>query len=211
LLYFNLSMRGGMTLYYFRYYIGREDLFGWFNGIGLLVTIAGVWLSRPLAARFGQRTVFRACLALTALFTAMFEFVPPNAILLLFFVQIGLQLSIGPTIPILWAMMASVADFSELRTGRRATAMTFAATMFAFKIGQSVGLWTTGKLLDHFGYVPNVAQSPETLHAIVLMFGMIPAIIYVLGLVVLMFYGIDRRLEVDIQQALSEREAAQLP
>lgn len=207
LLYFNLAMRGGMTLYYFRYYIEREDLFGWFNGIGLLVTIVGVWISKPLAARFGQRTVFRVCLALTALFTSLFGLVPSDNIAALFLVQAALQLSIGPTIPILWAMMATVADFSEWKTGRRAMAMTFAATMFAFKVGHGVGSWVTGLLLEYSGYVANVDQSAEALRAIVMMFGLIPAAIYALALGVLMFYRIDRQAEVDIQQALDERDA----
>ena len=207
LIYFNLSMRGSMTLYYFQYFVGSDKHFGWFQGVGLSMTIVGIWLSKPLVARFGQRTTFRLCLALTVVFTALFGFVPPDAIWLLFLIQIGLQLSFGPTLPILWAMMASVADFSEWKTGRRATAMTFAVTIFGFKIGQSFGGLVTGRLLDHFGYVPNVAQSAESLQGIVLMFAVIPASIYAVGLGVLMFYGIDRQLEVEIQQALSARDA----
>jgi GPH family glycoside/pentoside/hexuronide:cation symporter len=207
LIYFNLSMRGSMTLYYFQYYVGSEKLFGWFQGIGLSMTIAGIWLSKPLVARFGQRTVFRVCLALTALCTALFKFVSPDAIAMLFLVQIGLQLSIGPTIPILWAMIASVADFSEWKTGRRATAMTFAATVFGFKIGQSFAGLVTGWLLDYYGYVPKVAQTEAARNGIVLMFSVIPAIMYAVGLGVLLFYGIDHTLEVRIQQALSQREA----
>jgi GPH family glycoside/pentoside/hexuronide:cation symporter len=208
LIYFNLSMRSSITLYYFQYYLNREDLFGWFNGVGLATTIVGIWLSKPLVARYGQRATFRVCLGLTAVFTAMFQFVTPDGILALWLTQIGLQLSFGPTIPILWAMMASVADFSEWKTGRRATAMTFAATVFGFKVGLSLGGLATGWLLDHFGYVPHAVQSADALRGIVLMLGLVPAGVYAMGLAVLSFFSIDRRIELEIQRTLSDRNAS---
>ena len=51
-------MRGGVMLYYFKYYVGREDLFSIFNVCGLGSTIVGVVASTPLAKRFGKRDVF---------------------------------------------------------------------------------------------------------------------------------------------------------
>ena len=51
--------------------------FGLFNMLGALVQFVGVIvLLRYLANRFGKKKVFIVCLALTALFTAMFYF--PN-------------------------------------------------------------------------------------------------------------------------------------
>ena len=78
--------------------------------------------------------------------------------------QILLQLAFGPTIPILWAMMADVADYSEWKTGRRSTALAFASIIFGLKLGFGVGGWLNGELLEYFGY-SRPAPYPPSAHA----------------------------------------------
>ena len=67
----------------------------------------------------------------------------------------------GFTIPLLWAMMADVADYSEWKTGRRATGIVFSAIVFALKAGLGFGGAITGYVLSLYGYVPNVAQTAQ--------------------------------------------------
>jgi GPH family glycoside/pentoside/hexuronide:cation symporter len=45
----------------------------------------------------------------------------------------------GLPYPILWAMIADVADYSEWKTNRRATAIIFSAMMVGLKAGLSIG------------------------------------------------------------------------
>ena len=45
----------------------------------------------------------------------------------------------GITIPLLWAMIADVADFSEWKNNRRATAIIFSAMMVGLKLGLTIG------------------------------------------------------------------------
>lgn len=210
-----LSMRGGSTYYYFQYFVevgeifGRnptwQQLFGWFNGAGTLVTIVGVLLSKPLALRFGNRDVFRVSLFLTAICMAAFVLLPPTATQTMLVLQMLLQFIYGTTIPLLWAMMADVADFSEWKTGRRATAMTFALTVFALKLGLSLGGAMQGWLLGYYGYVPNVAQSERTLEGIRLLMSIFPAIAFFIGVAALMFYGINKKTELEMHAELTER------
>jgi glycoside/pentoside/hexuronide:cation symporter, GPH family len=204
-IFINLSLRGGTTLYYFQYFVQREELFGRFNGIGLLATMVGILLSKPLTIRFGKRNTFRVCLFLTALFTALFFFVPAEAVGTIFALQILLQFSYGPTIPLLWAMMADVADYSEWKNNRRATAMAFAVIVFGLKLGLSLGGAAQGWLLKWYGYEPNVEQTQRALDGIVMMMSVFPALAFFIGVGVLGFYKIDKHLEHEIQETLTER------
>ncbi len=129
--------------------------FSLFNMTGQLVTILGVLASKALSIRFGKKTVFLVGLSLTTLFTALFIVVPSNDIGLLFFLNILKSLAYGPTIPLLWAMMADVADFSEWKQHRRATGVVFAGIVFALKAGLGLGGAICGWLLSLYGYVPN--------------------------------------------------------
>src|SRR6185503_15789373 len=208
IVFITLAMRGGVMLYYFKYYVGREDLFSIFNVFGTGSTIVGVIASTPLAKRFGKRDVFIAGLALTVVFTAAFVLLPRTAIALIFGTEMLRQLAYGFTIPLLWAMMADVADFSEWKNRRRATAIVFSGIVFALKAGLGFGGAIGGWLLASYGYVPNVAQSAHALQGIRLTASLFPAATFLIGVVCLFFYKIDRRLEIQITDELTERRRA---
>ena len=72
----------------------------------------------------------------------------------------------APTIPLVWAMFADVADYSEWKTGRRATGMVFATIGFAFKLGLAIGTASLLWLLAFYGYEANQSQSSSALEGI---------------------------------------------
>ncbi len=211
LIYIQLALRSGTMLYYFNYYLQLESTFGWlgnfgvFNGVGLAFTILGVILSKPLTTQFGKRATFRVCLLLSSAFMAAFALSPPDSFTVLLALQILLQLAFGPTIPILWAMMADVADYSEWKTGRRSTALAFASNIFGLKLGFGVGGWLNGKLLDYFGYSASTALSSSATRGIVMMVSVFPTVVLLIGVGVLLWYRLDGRLVRQIEQTLSAR------
>lgn len=211
LIYVQLSFRSGTMLYYFQYYQRAPQLFEWvtnfglFNGVGLAVVMVGVFLSNPLSKRFGKRNTFQACLLTSAVLMAAFVSLPRDSTIGLFTLQILMQLAFGPTIPLLWSMMADVADYAEWKTGRRSTALAFASIVFGFKLGSGVGGWVSGELLQAAGYSGNGEQSADALRTISLLVSVFPAIALLAGAVVLYFYKIDRQLETQIEDALGER------
>jgi sugar (glycoside-pentoside-hexuronide) transporter len=208
ILFITLAMRGSVVFYYFRYYMNVENyasLFSWFNVLGTGSTIIGIFFSKGLATRFGKRNVFIGGLAGTTLFTALFVFLPPTAITLIFAAEMSRQFVYGFTIPLLWAMMADVADYSEWKNRRRATGIIFSAIVFALKAGLGFGGAITGFVLSMYGYVPNVAQSESALNGIVMTMSIFPAITFGLCVVCLFFYSINKQAEIQITNELTER------
>lgn len=203
--FITLSMRGGVVLYFFKYLVGREDLFSWFNIAGTTASMVGIAFSKSSAMKWGKRNVFIWGLGITTVLTAAFVFIPAGAISLMFVTEIVRQFAYGFTIPLLWAMMADVADYGEWKTGRRATAIVFSAVVFGLKAGLGFGGAIGGWLLSLYGYVPNAAQSPEALNGIRLIMSVYPAIPFAIGVACLFFYSIDRKLNVQITEELTER------
>jgi len=203
--FITLAMRGGVMLYYFKYFVQREELFSVFNVCGLAATIIGVVGSTPLAKRFGKRDVFIVGLAGTIVFTAAFVLVARTAIVEMFIVEMLRQFAYGFTIPLLWAMMADVADYSEWKNRRRATAIVFSGIVFALKAGLGFGGAIGGWLLSSYGYAPNVAQTERALQGIRMTASIYPAATFLVGLVCLLFYRIDKGLEIRITDELGER------
>jgi GPH family glycoside/pentoside/hexuronide:cation symporter len=205
LIHIQLALRSGAMLYYFTHFLRREDLFQWFNGVGLAVTMVGVLLANPLAAVLGKRTAFRSCLLLSAIVMASFRLLPPDAVWALFVLQVLFQLAFGPTIPLLWTMMADVADYAEWKTGRRSTALAFASIVFGMKLGLGIGAWLNGAWLDFIGYSPLRGNSPSVVDGVVMLVSIFPATALGLGFVALLLYPMNDRLEKQIREALDQR------
>src|SRR5262249_53702985 len=97
-----------------------------------------VILASPLLSKvFGKKMIAVVGFALTAIVSALFYLPKPTDIGLMVALTVIAAITYGPTIPLLWAMFADVADYSEWRTGRRATGMVFATIGFALKAGLS--------------------------------------------------------------------------
>lgn len=204
-IFVTLALRGGVMVYYFRYFVGREELFSLFNGLGLAATIVGILFSKSLAMRYGKRKVFLGGLVLTALFTVTFVAFPADAIGLMIGTEMLRQLAYGFTVPLLWAMMADVADFSEWKNGRRATGIVFSATVFGLKAGLGFGGAIGAWVLAAYGYVPNVEQTATALRGIVLSASIFPAAVFLVAASCLFFYRIDLEMELRISDELAER------
>ena len=184
--------------------------FGVFNMLGALVQFFGViLLSEYLANKYGKKQTFIVCLTLTAIFTAMFYFPAKDNIGFMFVSNFLKSLAYAPTVPLLWAMIADVADHSEYVHYRRATGFVFAGVVFALKAGLGVGGAILGFLLSGFGYISGagVAQSDSAIHGIILSSSLIPAATFFVGVIALFFYPITKKYNEKMQAELAERRS----
>lgn len=235
LAFITLAMKGGSYVYYFENYVDKAQLtifiqpildflsnvglntfgndpisagFGLFNAGGIIFMIVGITLSKSLADKYGKRNVFGFFLFISTLFIIAFYFYPPASVGLMFASQILHGFFYGITIPLLWAMIADVADYSEWKNNRRATAIIFSAMMVGLKAGLSIGGALTTSLLGFFDYVPNsLAQSETAINGIKLLVSIFPALPFLIGVMLLFFYEIDKKMEVQIESDLKERRA----
>lgn len=233
LVFITLAMKGGSYVYYFENYVDKQSLaqfiqpildvlsniglnyfgtdpvsagFGLFNAGGIIFMIVGITLSKSLADKYGKRNVFGLFLFISTLFILAFYFFSPSSISLIFFSQILHGFFYGITIPILWAMIADVADYSEWLNNRRATAIIFSAMMVGLKTGLSIGGALTTLFLGHFHYVPNsLIQTETAISGIRLLVSVFPSIPFLIGVVLLLFYKIDKKMEVQIETDLKQR------
>jgi Na+/melibiose symporter-like transporter len=173
--------------------------------IGSVVQIVGIMVSKPLADRCGKKAVFLAGVAVTTAATLGVFFVGPTSVGALFWLGILWAVGWGPTVPLLWVMIADVADYSEWKSSRRATGFMYAGILFALKAGLSLGGALSAWIIDAYGYVPNVAQTEQALLGIRLGTSVYPAVLLGIVLVCLALYPIGKALGVQIQTELEER------
>ena len=202
--------RGSAIAYYFTYYVGSE--FGNFLVAGTVAGMLGMLLSKPLVKRFSAKALLIAMNLAKALLTAAFVLLDADDLAWMYGLNIASAFVTGPIPVLLWAMYADVADYSEWKNGRRATGLVFSAATFSLKLGAAIGSSVPGWKLAGYGFRAPVAgvrieQGAETVHGIVLMMSVIPAIFLVGALVALLFYNIDRALLQEIERDLKIRRA----
>ena len=175
--------------------------------------IVGISLSKKLADKYGKRDVYKYGLLVATLFILIFFFFKPENVLFMFGSQMLHGFFYGITIPILWAMIADVADYSEWKTNRRATAIIFSAMMVGLKAGLSIGGALVTWILGLYGYISKVGAvaghtiiQPESVaHGARLLVSIFPSITFLLGVGLLFFYTIDKKMEVKIEIDLKAR------
>lgn len=234
LVFITLAMKGGSYVYYFKNYVDKDSLtnfiqpitsflsdigmnffgedpvsagFGLFNAGGIIFMIVGITLSKGLADKYGKRDVFGIALFISTLFILFFYFYPPQSVGLMFASQILHGFFYGITIPLLWAMIADVADYSEWKNNRRATAIIFSAMMVGLKTGLSVGASLLTWILGHYHYVANsdAVQTTQAINGTKMLVSVFPAIPFLIGAALLFFYEINKQKEVQIEADLLER------
>ncbi|PKP08482.1 MAG: MFS transporter [Bacteroidetes bacterium HGW-Bacteroidetes-4] len=182
--------------------------FSLFNAGGIIFMMVGIGLSKKLADKYGKRDVFGSALFVSTLCLLAFYFYSPQSVALVFISQILHGLFYGITIPLLWAMIADVADYSEWKNNRRATAIIFSAMIFGLKAGLSIGGALVAGILAVFGYDESFAtQLPGTINGIKLAISVFPTITFMIGVASLFFYDINKKKESLIEKELLERRA----
>jgi Na+/melibiose symporter-like transporter len=120
----------------------------------------------------------------------------------------------GITIPILWAMIADVADYSEWKNNRRATAIIFSAMMVGLKGGLTIGGSIVTWVLGVYGYITKeagglsselITQPDSAVYGTKLLVSIYPAIPFLIGCILLLFYEINKKMEVIIELELKAR------
>jgi Na+/melibiose symporter-like transporter len=233
LVFITLAMKGGSYVYYFNNYVDKQSLsnfvqpitnalskiglnffgedavsagFGLFNAGGIIFMIIGITLSKKFADKYGKRDVFGICLFISTLFVFAFIFYPPQSIGLIFASQILHGFFYGLTIPLLWAMIADVADYSEWKNNRRATAIIFSAMMVGLKAGLTLGSSILTWILGLYNYVPNSeTQSAQAIQGTRMLVSVYPSIPFLIGAGLLFFYKINKKMEVQIESDLKQK------
>ena len=211
------SIRDGATVYYFKYYVDETAvgnisilglpfvLSGIYLGVGQAANIVGVILAAPVSNRIGKRNTFILAMALATVLSVIFFWLNKDQLYLIFVFQILISICAGSIFPLLWSMYADCADYSELRTGNRATGLIFSSSSMSQKFGWAFGSAITGWMLAQFGFKANAVQSAETIQGIKMFLSILPAVGALLSLVFIYFYPLSESKMKKITAELQEK------
>jgi Na+/melibiose symporter-like transporter len=176
------------------------------NMIGTGVTMIVIILSPPLAKKFGKKAVAIGGFGLASIGTLAFYMLGPTNVTGMVVLTILIAIAYAPTVPLIWAIYADVADYSEWKTGRRFTGIVFATIGFALKGGLALGsssfLWIMAAL---FSYDTQMPDAPQAIEGFRVCSGIVVGIMFAICTLLLTAYQINKKMTIQMADELTER------
>lgn len=214
-----IVMRGSSTTYYFRYFVGNQELnllgmnidLGYalftssFIGVGTFATFIGALLTSRINKYFSKKTIYSRFLIMSAICSLLFYFLAPENIILIYTLNALVSFFFGSVSVTQWAMYTDTADYGEWKFGRRSTALIMAASLFALKMGLTAGGTIVGWVLEGYGFIANEIQTESTLLGIKMLMSVFPALFGIIGGFLVLFYPITDEKMVEIELDLKNK------
>lgn len=164
--------------YYAKYYLGGDgNIQSFFLYAGAISPICAMVASTWLTKFICKIQLFRWSQLLTVVLSvAMFFFVKPGdtVLAIVFFYVVFFVVDLHA--PIFWSIISESIDYGAAKTGKRVSGLAYGGISFFQKVGGGIATAIVGFLLTYCQYVPNQAQSDNTLHMIALTTCVIPAL-----------------------------------
>ena len=198
------STRTSSLIYYSRYYLQNESYVSILNAL-VLTQMIGV-IAIPFLTRKLSKTITMilgllvAAVGQVSLGLADTHF----AFILISWVITSMGTGIAVSMP--FAMLSDTVDYGEYKNGIRASGfLTAVGSAAGLQIGTGMGDFIPLKLLQHFGYVANQTQTASALTAMKFGFSYLPAIFFIMGGIVMLFYIRFERQEKHVLHVLEKR------
>lgn len=172
-----ITIREANIMYYFKYYVQSQEapllgivdwkkLSGAYMTIWLVANMIGVLLAIPILNKLGKKATFIGAMFISAILNFLMYFPEPDDIIVIFILNFLNGISAGIVLPLLWSMYADIADYSEWKTGRRATGLLFSSSSMSQKLGLMAGGALPLYILSAYGFVANADQTSEAIEGI---------------------------------------------
>lgn len=209
-----IALVEAMFLYFFTYWLRREDLF--LIIVALLFILAAAFLPIwvKLSEKLEKRTAYMIGISELAVALIFVIFITPQTpVWMIFVLVVFLAFGVSAAHVMPHTLIPDCIDYGTMVSGKRAEGVYYGLVTFFQKLGVAVVIWISGLVLDLSGYVnPEVygeaIQPDSALLAIRIMQGPAPAVVLLMGIMFIVIYPISRNKHKAITRRLGKREDA---
>lgn len=198
---------GTANTYYCRYFLDNPNHVGTFAAIMNSFKIGSMIILLPIMLRhYGKRNAL--VLASAIIFVALLaRFINPESATVAFVAAAFFGFGQGFTYACLFAMLPDCVEYGEYIDRERHEGLVYAGASFGMKLAAGLGAVLASVTMQIGGYVNNAPeQTPEAMNAILLACTVVPAVLYVLGILSVLGYKLDK-LYPDIIRELQNRKS----
>ena len=169
----------GMGIYFMKYVLGDEGLFGTFSWAINIPMIVGLLVTPILVAKFNgmyKLNVAGYVIGTAGRLGVVAAGYMGNIMLMLAFTAVA-ALGMSPLQGDMNALIATTSEYTRLTTGKKVDGTMYSCTSFGTKVGGGLGTAIVGWMLAASGYVQNaVTQSQSCVNMLYVMYLWLPMI-----------------------------------
>lgn len=208
---FNIStyITSNLGIYFFKYDIGNEVLFGIFSGLAgvaqILAMIAFPFLTKKISRKkvFVGGVITSVTGYIILFFASNFDI---NSMVLLFSAAFFIFIGFGLATILTTVMLADTVEYGEWKFNHRGESVIFSMQTFVVKFSSAISGFVVGAGLSIINFVPNQTQTAETLAGLRFIMIVIPIIGLLISLFVyLKYFKLDKEMYDSIVADIKER------
>lgn len=205
------SIKQGIVVIYFTHYLHNQLLAGSYLVGLMLASIAGAMIAGLLGNIMGKRNLFISALVFSGLTNALLVYCKPDDIAFIFTLGMLSEFASAILPTLFFAMLGDVADYSEFKTGRRATGLVYSAGSFATKFGGGIAGALIGLVLGAYHYNGQDTSAIQTaIPGITMLFSWVPSLVALFAAVLMSLYPLNRNRMTEITTTLFQRRSQEI-
>lgn len=175
----------------------------------LIMVVLSITVSPILLKKFGKRNMSMIGLVI-ALAGHLFYMTNPYSFNMLVMSCVLRGIGFAPLNSVVFGFIGDVVDFGQYKYHIRQEGLVFSGSSVGTKLGQGLASAVIASLMSTSGYISSAAEGtvqPESaLNMIVNLYRIVPAAIFVVLIIMLLFYKLDKKHDI-IMKELADREA----
>lgn len=200
---FFTAFTGGAGLYFAKGVLGDTSYYAQFANFFSITQMISLFISFIPMKKLGKRNTMLVGLAVISL-GSMIQCIWGNNLMMLILCSILKGLGGGFAAGVAYGLVADTIDFGEWKTGIKAEGVGMASLTFVTKISAGFTGAIIGWVNEVGGYDANAAvQSERAVLGLKVCFSYLPLIFCVLGIILMIFYDLDRvfpKVQADLQK-----------
>ena len=201
------TIAGSGGTYYCKWIFGNDALVGLIGAAGMLATVIGFAVSKPIIAKLGvTRTIYAGTLG-AAIAAGIRCFVPTNFVLFIVTSLLGSFIQI-PLMCLYGVLLAMAVDYNEWKYDKTLVATSSGAIGFGSKVGGGLGSLLLSLFLVLGSYDATLAEATTSMRYSIYGFSnYLPVVINLLMFFIFTRFDLEKKLPT-MRQEVAERKAA---
>ena len=201
------AITGSGGTYYCKWIFGNDSLVGLLGAVGMLATVVGFILSKPIIAKLGVTKTIYVGLLGAAIPAAVRCFMPTNFMVYVVTGLIGSFVQI-PLMCLYGVLLAMAVDYNEWKYDKTLVATSSGAIGFGSKVGGGLGSLLLSLFLVLGSYDATLAEATTSMRYSIYGFSnYLPVVINLLMFFIFTKFDLEKKLPA-MRQEVAERKAA---
>ena len=194
LIFISMALYGGATVYFAKTVLGDRNLVTPIGNAVYIAQIVAMFGVSFVVKKMGKRNVMLiGCVLSIAGFALMLA---SNNYFLIMACSVLRGIAAACMGATMWAMVSDTIDYGEWKTGNRTEGLVNSACSFGYKVGNGLGSAILGWIISFGGYNDSaLVQTSQAIFSVKIAFAIIPIAIYVVIMILLKNYKLDKEFD----------------